>query len=88
MRWCGIRNVILAGVVMLLLPVAAYAQSSISGTARERRTLLPGVTVEAASPALIQKIRTAVTDNQGRTSSSTCPPAYTPSPSPWADSDR
>src|SRR6266852_6856660 len=26
---------------------------------------MPGVTVEAASPALIEKIRTAVTDNQG-----------------------
>ena len=28
--------------------------------------MLPGVTVEAASPALIEKVRTAVTDGQGR----------------------
>ena len=27
---------------------------------------MPGVTVEAASPALIEKIRTAVTDDQGQ----------------------
>ena len=67
MRWCGIRDAILACVVMLLLPAAAYAQSSISGTARDTSdAVLPGVTVEAASPALIQKIRTAVTDTQGR----------------------
>ena len=28
--------------------------------------MLPGVTVEAASPVLIEKVRTAVTDGQGR----------------------
>jgi len=28
--------------------------------------VLPGVTVEAASPALIEKVRTAVTDDQGQ----------------------
>lgn len=29
-------------------------------------TVLPGVTVEASSPALIEKVRTAVTDGQGQ----------------------
>ena len=28
--------------------------------------ILPGVTVEAASPALIEKVRTAVTDGRGQ----------------------
>ena len=28
--------------------------------------MLPGVTVEAASPALIEKVRTVVTDSEGR----------------------
>ena len=28
--------------------------------------MLPGVTVEAASPALIEKVRTAVTDGSGQ----------------------
>ena len=54
----------------LLLPAAAMAQSvaagTISGVVRDASGgLLPGVTVEAASPALIEKVRTAVTDGQG-----------------------
>jgi hypothetical protein len=31
----------------------------------ESGAVLPGVTVEAASPALIEKVRVAVTDSQG-----------------------
>ena len=34
--------------------------------ARHDGAVLPGVTVEAASPALIEKVRTAITDGQGR----------------------
>src|SRR5689334_25167042 len=50
----------------LLLPSAAWAQSSISGVVRDTSgAVLPGVTVEAASPALIDKVRTATTDSQG-----------------------
>src|SRR5437870_4098857 len=56
----------LSGVV-LLWPAHAAAQSSIAGAVRDTSgAVLPGVTVEAASPALIEKIRTAVTDGQGR----------------------
>jgi hypothetical protein len=52
--------------VCLLLPSAVRAQSSITGTVRDTSgAVLPGVTVEAASPALIEKVRTAVTDGQG-----------------------
>ena len=49
-------------------PVAAAAQTStIAGTVRDASGgVLPGVTVEVASPALIEKIRTVVTDSQGR----------------------
>src|SRR5690349_5565558 len=48
----------------------AWAQSSttgaIAGTARDTTgAVLPGVTVEASSPALIEKIRTVVTDSEG-----------------------
>ena len=57
------------GCVLLLLPVAAWAQASsgaISGVVRDASGgVLPGVTVEASSPALIEKVRTAVTDSQG-----------------------
>jgi hypothetical protein len=62
----------IAGVVALvgaviLLPVAAWAQgSAIAGVVRDSTGgVLPGVTVEAASPVLIEKVRTAVTDDQG-----------------------
>ena len=55
---------------MLLVPAVASAQAengSLAGVARDASgAVLPGVTVEAASPALIEKVRTAVTDNQGQ----------------------
>ncbi len=50
------------------MPSAAAAQTSgISGVVRDDSgAVLPGVTVEAASPALIEKARTAVTNAEGR----------------------
>jgi len=52
---------------VLLLPVAAYAQSSLAGVAKDTSgAILPGVTVEAASPALIEKVRTVTTDAAGQ----------------------
>jgi hypothetical protein len=51
----------------LLLSASAWAQSSITGVVRDTSgAVLPGVTVEAASPALIEKVRSTVTDDQGR----------------------
>ena len=51
----------------LLLPSAAAAQSTIAGLVTDTSgAVLPGVTVEAASPALIEKVRTAVTNADGR----------------------
>ena len=53
----------------LLLPCLAAAQTAggITGVARDTSgAVLPGVTVEAASPALIEKVRMAVTDGQGQ----------------------
>ena len=60
----------LALAVILSLPGLASAQSlssgTIAGTAKdESGAVLPGVTVEAASPALIERVRTSVTDAQG-----------------------
>ena len=61
------------GVVLcaLLVPRGAWAQqaaaSGIAGVVKDASgAVLPGVTVEAASPALIEKVRTAVTDGEGR----------------------
>ncbi len=56
---------VLAWVV--LIPTAASAQAVIAGTVRDTSgAVLPGVTVEAASPALIEKVRTSVSDSGGQ----------------------
>jgi len=56
---------IVAGV--LLLPDAAWAQAAIAGVVRDTSgAVLPGVTVEASSPALIEKVRSAVSDSSGQ----------------------
>jgi hypothetical protein len=53
--------------VLLLLPSAAFAQAAITGVVRDTSGLvLPGVTVEAASPVLIEKVRSVVTDSTGQ----------------------
>jgi hypothetical protein len=65
MRALGQVRVLVTSMVMLL-PVSAWAQSSITGVVRDASGgVLPGVTVEAASPALIEGVRSAVTDSQG-----------------------
>ena len=60
----------LVGVTIgvVLTTAAAHAQSSgIAGVVRDTSgAVLPGVTVEASSPALIEKSRTVSTDTQGR----------------------
>jgi hypothetical protein len=52
--------------VMVLAPAAAYAQASIAGVVKDSSgAVLPGVTVTAASQALIEKARSAATDGSG-----------------------
>ena len=51
----------------LLWPATVFAQASITGTVKDSSgAVLPGVTVEAAGEALIEKVRTAVTDGTGQ----------------------
>ena len=51
----------------VLIPAAAFAQASIVGTVRDASGgVLPGVTVEASSPALIEKTRAVVTNDVGQ----------------------
>src|SRR5688572_33133052 len=60
-----IRGVIVACVVFL--PATVWAQSGITGQVRDTSgAILPGVTVEAASPALIEGTRVTVTNEEGR----------------------
>src|SRR6185503_12328687 len=56
-----------AAFVILLAPAVVWAQATITGTVKDTSgALLPGVTVEASSPALIEKVRTAVSDGTGQ----------------------
>src|SRR4051812_38611772 len=51
----------------ILFPAMAFAQASISGSVKDTSgAVLPGVTVEASSPALIERARTVVTDGSGQ----------------------
>jgi hypothetical protein len=69
-RWSQIvRNTaaFLMLVLMSVLPASAQQGSGIAGTARDDSgAVMPGVTVEASSPALIEKVRSAVTDGAGQ----------------------
>jgi hypothetical protein len=54
-------------LVVVMAPSLAFAQASIGGTVKDPSgAVLPGATVEAASPTLIEKVRTAVTDGSGQ----------------------
>jgi Carboxypeptidase regulatory-like domain len=58
--------VLLAAAIVVMIPTLVSAQS-ITGTVRDSSgAVLPGVSVEAASPALIEKVRTAVSDGAGQ----------------------
>src|SRR5216684_1011570 len=69
--WARVSFGRLLVVAALLTPSTVVAQSAISGAiAGEVKdatgAVLPGVSVEAASPALIERVRTVVTDGQGQ----------------------
>lgn len=56
-----------ACLLFALVPATVFAQASITGTVTDTSgAVLPGVTVEAASPAIIEKVRLAVTDGVGQ----------------------
>src|SRR5687767_9220804 len=57
-----------AALVLVLTPRLASAQTgSISGVVRDTQGgVLPGVTVEVSSPQMIEKVRSTVTDENGR----------------------
>src|SRR5687768_4232184 len=62
-----LRTGVVAFLWLLMLPAGAFAQASITGVVKDTSgAVLPGVTVEAASPALIEKVRVATTDGNGQ----------------------
>jgi hypothetical protein len=61
-----LRRLCSAIFVLCLSVSAAQAQATIAGTVRDTSAgVLPGVTVEVSSPALIEKVRSTVTDGNG-----------------------
>src|SRR4030095_2343874 len=64
----AVRSVgFLVFVLAAFAPVTAYAQGSITGVVRDASgAVLPGVTVEVSSPALIEKVRVTVSDDTGQ----------------------
>ena len=60
-------RLVLVVLASLALPAAALAQSAIAGVVKDSTgAVLPGVTVEANSPALIEKVKTAATNEAGQ----------------------
>jgi hypothetical protein len=64
-----------ATVVVLLFPGLVYAQATIAGVVRDpSAAVLPGVTVAATSPALIERSRTVISDGSGQYRITDLPP--------------
>ena len=66
----GIALSLFAVGAVLLMPATTWAQgssaASIAGTVKDTSgAVLPGVTIEASSPALIEKVRSTVSDDKG-----------------------
>jgi hypothetical protein len=61
-----LRVFLLVLASFVLVPAVARAQSVFTGTVKDTSgAVMPGVTVEAASPVLIEKVKTAITDESG-----------------------
>src|SRR5437867_1487620 len=61
------RGVVVAVLLCLVAPAAAFAQATLAGTVKDASgAVLPGVTVEASSPVLIEKTRSATSDAAGQ----------------------
>src|SRR5713226_5660583 len=63
----GFTAALAAGLLGLFCPSRVLAQSSITGLVKDATgAVLPVVTVEASCEALIERVRSAVSDAQGR----------------------
>ena len=67
MRARGVGYMSLAFAAIVVLPSPLLAQSAIAGVVRDSSGgVVPGVTVEASSPALIEGVRSVITDSSGQ----------------------
>jgi hypothetical protein len=65
--WKQLRCVVALAACLGAAPSIAYAQAAIAGVVKDASgAVLPGVTIEASSPALIEKTRSAVSDGTGQ----------------------
>src|SRR5262249_58071241 len=63
----GIAGAIILTFIALVPGASAQQASGIAGLVRDTSgAVLPGVTVAAASPVLIERVRTVTTDSEGR----------------------
>src|SRR5262245_8413665 len=62
-----VKAAIVFAAALVLWPSSASAQSAIAGVVRdETGGVMPGVTVEVSSPALIERTRSVETDSAGQ----------------------
>ena len=62
-----LRRASLGLMFAVVVPAMAYAQASITGVVRDSSgAVLPGVSVEASSPALIEQTKSATSDATGQ----------------------
>ena len=60
------RRVMVALASFVILPATVFAQATLSGFVKDTSgAVLPGVSVEASSPVLIEKVRTGISDSTG-----------------------
>jgi len=61
-----VRRVVIAVAAFVILPATVFAQTTLSGFVKDTSgAVLPGVSVEASSPVLIEKVRTGISDSTG-----------------------
>jgi len=66
-RTVGVRLVMVGALLLCSRDLFAQGQTAIAGVVRDATgAVLPGVTVEVSSPALIERTRTSITDSTGQ----------------------
>jgi len=71
----AMKRIVCVLLWLMIVPASAFAQATLAGVVKDPSgAVLPGVTVEASSEALIEKTRSAVTDGSGQYRVTELPP--------------